>query len=347
MVADRLRIGMIGCGEIAAATAKGIREAAHAELAAVMDVNEAMARDLGDTHGVPWTLDAATLLARDDVDAVYIAVPHYLHAPLTVQAAAAGKHVLCEKPIATTVADADRMIAACAEADVFLSIAFDAQITPATQRLRDLIAAGAIGEVIGTRIVALIDKPASYWSSGWTGRVTTDWRPSKEKSGGGVLVMNGIHDINTVRYVTGLEAERVYAEYGTFVTPVEVEDYIVATIRYANGAIGHIEAGSCIKGGGRDAGPGIRIYGSEGQVTLTDTVRLYTSRTVEGMQQNAWQEVATMTLYAREPIVESFASAVLTGQQPPVTGQDGRAALAIVLAAYEAGRAGRPVTIEG
>src|SRR5947209_6197870 len=162
--------------------------------------------------------------------AVYIAVPHDLHAPLTVQAAQAGKHVLCEKPISTTLADADRMIAACAEAGVAFSIAFDAQITPAYQRLHDLIARGAIGEVIGTRIVALIDKPASYWSSGWSGRIATDWRVSKEKAGGGVMVMNSIHDINTVRYVTGLEAQRVYAESATFATPVEVEDYIVATI---------------------------------------------------------------------------------------------------------------------
>src|SRR3954447_20898647 len=158
MGSERLRIGLIGCGEIAAATAKGIQEAEHATIAAVMDTNEAPAEDLGRTYDVPWTTDAAELLAHSDVDAVYIAVPHYLHAPLTIQAAQAGKHVLCEKPIATTLADADHMIAACAEAGVFLSIAFDAQLTPAMQRLRDLIVAGAIGEVIGTRIVALVDK---------------------------------------------------------------------------------------------------------------------------------------------------------------------------------------------
>lgn len=345
MTAERLRIGMIGCGEIAAATAKGIQEAAHAEIAAVMDVNEAMAGDLAATYGVPWTSDPAELLARDDVNAVYIAVPHYLHAPLTEQAARAGKHVLCEKPIATTLADADRMIAACAEAGVALSIAFDAQITPAYQRLRDLISDGAIGDVIGTRIVALIDKPASYWSSGWSGRITTDWRVSKEKAGGGVMVMNSIHDINTVRYVSGLEATRVYAEYGTFATPVEVEDYIVATIRYDNGAIGHIEAGSCIKGGGRDGGAGVRIYGTEGQALLGNTIQLYTSREVEGQEPHTWHEIEQVELYARVPIAEAFATAVLSGTPPLVSGADGRAALAIVLAAYEAGQSERPVAV--
>ncbi len=345
MATETVRIGMIGCGEIAAAMAKGIQAAEHAAIAAVMDVNEGMARDLGTTYGVPWSCDAAELLAREDVDAVYIAVPHYLHAPLTVQAAQAGKHVLCEKPIATTLADADRMIAACAEAGVFLSIAFDAQITPAYQRLHALVMEGAIGDVIGTRIVALIDKPASYWSSGWSGRIATDWRTSREKAGGGVMVMNSIHDINTVRYVTGLEAQRVYAESATFATPVEVEDYIVATVRYANGAIGHIEAGSCIKGGGRESGPAIRIYGTEGQALLGKTIHLYTTRAVEGLQAQTWQELDTVELYARMPIAEAFATAVLAGEQPPVSGADGRAALAIILAAYEAGASGRPVDI--
>ena len=346
MAADRLRIGIIGCGEIAAATAKGIQVAEHAEIAAVMDTNEALAEDLGRTYDVPWTTDAAVLLAHSDVDAVYIAVPHYLHAPLTIQAAQAGKHVLCEKPIATALADADSMIAACERADVFLSVAFDAQIMPAMQKVRDLIATGAIGEVIGTRIVALIDKPASYWSSGWTGRVATDWRIAKEKAGGGVLIMNCIHDVNTVRYVTGLEATRVYAEYGTFATPVEVEDYIVATVRYTNGAIGHIEAGSCIKGGDPHKGAGIRIYGSAGQILLSNPPRLYTTREIAGRQPRTWQDVGERFVpYARTSIVEAFAAAVLNGHRPPVSGQDGRAALALVLAAYQAGAEGRPVEL--
>jgi len=346
MANKRLRIGMIGCGEIAAATAKGIRDAEHAEIAAVMDVSEVMARDLAETYGVPWTCDAAELLARDDVDAVYIAIPHYLLPRLTVQAARAGKHVLCEKPMATTLADADRAIAACAEAGVFLSIAFDAQITPSLQQVRRMIADGVIGEVIGTRIVYLGDKPDSYWTSGWSGRIATDWRTSKEKAGGGVTVMNAIHDINTVRYVTGLEATRVYAEYGTFATPVEVEDYLLATLRYTNGAVGHIEVGSCIKGGGQDAGPGIRIYGSEGQLVINKGIRGYTLRDVEGLQKGTWQDVLPFVPYARTPIVDAFATAVLSGRQPLVSGQDGRAALQIVLAAYQSGASGVPVSLE-
>src|SRR5581483_7645155 len=194
MAGERLRIGMIGCGDAAARGANGIQAAEHAALAGVMDVDEALARDLGAAHGVPWTCDVAELLARSDVDAVYIAVPNYLLAPLTIQAAQAGKHVLCEKPMATALADADRMIAECARAGVALGIAFEAQVIPEIQRLRDLIAAGGIGRVIGTRITMMLEKPESYWAQGYDHRTATDWRASKARAGGGMLISTCIHD---------------------------------------------------------------------------------------------------------------------------------------------------------
>src|SRR5579884_716577 len=123
-MSDKLRIGMIGCGEIAVQTAKGIAAAASAEHVMMMDVSERVARDLGQTYGVPHTTSVEELLANPRVDAVYIAVPHYLHAPLAIQAIRAGKHVLVEKPIATTLADADAMIAAAREARVAFSVAY-------------------------------------------------------------------------------------------------------------------------------------------------------------------------------------------------------------------------------
>jgi predicted dehydrogenase len=342
----QLRFGIVGAGEIALQTAHAIDASQHTCVTAVMDVREEMARDLASACDAAWTTDASDLLTRSDVDAVYIAVPHYLHAPLSVNAAHAGKHVLCEKPMATTLDDADRMIAACRDAGVTLSIGFDAQVTPIIVRVRELVRAGAIGQVIGVHVAQLIDKPASYWSSGWSGRVTTDWRVSKEKAGGGVLVMNGIHDLNTVRFVTGLEVRRVYAEYGTFATPVEVEDYLVATLRYDNGAAGTIEMGSCIRGGSEIRGPGIRIYGTAGQITLGDSPRIYVTRSYEEYEAGTWQDIGgAYEQYSRLAIVDGFANAVLEGNPPPVTGEDGRATLEIVLAAYRSGETGRPVDL--
>src|SRR5579859_5617925 len=133
MLRDRLRVGMIGCGDVGERSAGGLRDAEHAELAGVVDVDEKVARNLAEQFNVPWTCDVAELLGRSDVDAVYVAVPNHLLASICIQAAQAGKHVLCEKPMATSLADADRMLAACAQAHVALGVAFEAQLTPNMQ----------------------------------------------------------------------------------------------------------------------------------------------------------------------------------------------------------------------
>jgi UDP-N-acetyl-2-amino-2-deoxyglucuronate dehydrogenase len=335
-MSDRLRIGMIGCGEIAVRTAEAIATAPSAQHAIVMDVDARVAADMAGTYGVPHTTRVEELLASPSVDAVYIAVPHHLHAPLALQAIAAGKHVLVEKPIATTLEDADRMIAAARERGVLLSVAFLAQGDAQLQRVRDLIQSGAIGKVVGTRIVLRADKPASYWTGGFTGRIQTDWRSSKARAGGGVLIMNTIHDLNTIRWLTGLEVTRVYAEYGTFATGVEVEDFVAVTCRYANGAIGTLEAGSAVRGRDPLREPD-RIYGAEGQVLLSNPPRVY--------QAGEWRDVAPGA-GARAPRTAAgagFARAVLDGTPPPVSAEDGRAALEVVVAAYRAGEEARPV----
>ena len=344
---DRLRIGLMGCGEIAARTAAAIANSRHAAHVMVMDTRPELARDLGETYGIPWTDRAEDLLANSAVDADYIAVPHHLHASLTIQAAEAGKHILVEKPIAITLADAEAMIAAARTNGVWLSVNFHAQVDPLCQTARDLVAQGVIGQGVGTRIVYRGDKPASYWTSGYSGRVATDWRVRKATAGGGVLIMNAIHDLNTMRFITGHEVVRVYAEYGTFDTPVEVEDFIAVTYRYDNGAIGTIEAGSAIRG--RDPLHDVdRVYGTAGQILLGDSLRVYSSAGTDDVSAGEWHEMPVTPQTAEQQqiaMVDGFAGPLLGGESPTISAEDGLAALAIVLAAYQSGTEGRPISL--
>jgi predicted dehydrogenase len=344
---NRLRIGMIGCGEIAVRMAAAIASSRHAQHVMVMDTEDALAQDLGEQYGVPWTDQVEDLLANLAVDAVYIAVPHHLHASLTIQAAEAGKHILVEKPIAITLADAEAMIAAARTNGVSLSVNFHAQVDPLCRAARDLVAQGAIGLVVGTRIVYRGDKPASYWTSGYSGRFATDWRVRKATAGGGVLIMNAIHDLNTMRFITGLEAVRVYAELGTFDTPVEVEDFIAVTYRYDNDAIGTIEAGSAIRG--RDPLHDVdRIYGTAGQILLGDTLRVYSGAGTDDIPAREWHEMPVTPQTAEQQqiaMVDGFAGPLVRGEPPTVSAEDGLAALAIVLAAYQSGAEGRPISL--
>ncbi|MCP5120505.1 MAG: Gfo/Idh/MocA family oxidoreductase, partial [bacterium] len=190
----KLKIGMIGCGEIAhKASGEAIQAARNAEMVIAMDPVPDVAASFGETFGTPHTTDLGELLAHPEVEAVVVSAPHVLHAPLTVQAAEAGKHVMCEKPIACTLEQADEMIEACRKAGVLLGVNLVSRYEAGTLKGRELVAQGVIGKIIGLQFHVMSDKPESYWTGGYTGRVQTTWRKSREESGGGVLVMNLVH----------------------------------------------------------------------------------------------------------------------------------------------------------
>lgn len=343
MSEQALRIGMIGCGEISnKATALGIAAAANARLEMAMDVREEIAADMGEQYDVAHTTDLDVLLGNEAVDAVYIATPHYLHAPLSIKALEAGKHVLVEKPIATRLEDADAMLAKAEQVGRKLYVAYSAQVSDQMVQLREWIAQEMLGRVMGIRIVYRADKDPSYWDGGFTLRVHDDWRRSLDKAGGGPLIMNTVHDLNTMRFLTGLEAARVYAEFGTFTTPgIEVEDYITVVIRYQNGAIGSLEAGCTLPG--RDPGGAVnRIYGETGQVFFAPQApRIYLREGWGGIPGGEWWEMPAEAPdpAPRKTMIEKFARSVAEGVDRMATGWDGRQALEIIVAAYRSGRA--------
>ncbi|MDA0745952.1 MAG: Gfo/Idh/MocA family oxidoreductase [bacterium] len=340
---QKLRIGMIGCGEIAyKASGKAIGDARNAEIVMAMDPVAEVAASFGQTFGVPHTTELDEVLEHSEVDAVVISAPHYLHEPLTVQAASAGKHVMCEKPIACTLEQADRMIAACKEAGVLLGINLVSRYAASTVKAKELVSAGVIGEVVGMQFHVMADKQDSYWTGGYSGRVQTEWRKSREQSGGGVLVMNLVHDIDRFRYITGLEAVRVFCEYDTYCTRVEVEDSITAVFRYDNGAIGTATASSCARG---RRGNGNRIVGTEGQILFPagETMEVFTSRGERGLQAGEWNSLSLQGEEPRRVYTERFAEAVFESRQPDIPGEEGRKTLETIVAAYRSGETHQPV----
>lgn len=343
-----VRFGLIGCGEIAVRSGAAIAAIPDvAKIAAVQDINEAMAKDAGEKFGAPHHTDAEALLARGDVDAVVISTPHFLHEPLATQAAKAGKHVACEKPIACTVDQADRMIAACRKARVLLGINYVLRYDSDVKKAAELLKAGAIGKLLRYQCNVMADKPESYWSGGWTGRVKTDWRQSKEKSGGGVLIMNAIHDLDRVLWFTGLKPLRAYAESDTHATPVEVEDNLAAVVRFEGGAIGSVDVMSCARG--RESF-GNRLYGSEGQIVLGNPLRVFTTKDgIPGLKKDAWTEIPLEKLKGddtRRAYFADFAAAVRDGKpEAPVSGEAARLSLALCAAIYESAERKAPVDV--
>jgi UDP-N-acetyl-2-amino-2-deoxyglucuronate dehydrogenase len=347
-VKDNLTVGIIGCGEITTgSTAPALSEVKSVKIGMVMDVVEWAAKDLGTKYGAPYTTDVKELLSNPDIDFVYIAVPHYLHAPLAIEAARAKKHVIVEKPISVSLEKADEMIAECRRNGVKLSTCFPSRYSTEILKAKELIDGGRIGKIIGTKITSMGVKPDSYWMGGYSGRIKSDWRKFKDKTGGGILIMNSVHDIDYMRYVTGLEAKRVYSEYGTFLTPVEVEDFINVVIRYANGAIGTIEGSSCIaESPSAKTIRGNRIYGSEGEIIVSNPLWVRLTKGSEFGEAGKWNEVKLESKgKGINRYFDGFVEAVLSGGTPPVTGEDGRKALEIIVAAYQSGLKSAPVTL--
>ncbi len=195
----KLGIGFIGCGGIHHSHAPHLVDNAEAYIACAMDVNEEAARAHCERYGTKsWTTDRSALLARDDVDAVVVCTPTGFHKEAVLAAAAAGKHVLCEKPMAMTVADCEAMEAACREAAVVLQVAFVRHFCNEWLKLREIIQAGMIGRPV-------------VWRSLWGGSgAPTSWFFDRE-IGGGPFIDGAVHDYDFGRFIFG-EAKNVVTD---------------------------------------------------------------------------------------------------------------------------------------
>jgi len=342
-MSDRLGFGMIGCGEIAVHTSKAVLESQGCRVVHCMDTAGDLAGDLAAKHDARSTDDLETLLADDDVKAVVISTPHYLHAPLSIRAAEAGKHVLVEKPIACTLAQADEMIGAAEAAGVKLGVLLPSRLGFGPEKARELLAAGALGKVLAVKFHAMARKPDHYWHGGYTGRNKNDWRISLEKSGGGYLIMNMVHDIDTLVSIIDPRPQRIYAEYATFLTEAEVEDYLTFVMRLEDGAIWSLDGSSAAAGG---ESHGDRIYGEKGQIALGGPdCRVHLTEAHDDIKADEWVSLPQPEGRpgSRTLMVDGFADAVRSGGEVPVPGAEGRRSLEIIRGAYLSMKAGGPL----
>jgi predicted dehydrogenase len=350
----RLRVAQIGCGQIAPQHVRAYADSGLVDVAVVMDIHEQAARELAAACGdVPWTTSFEDAIARPGVDFVSIATPHHLHTPQVIAAARAGKHVLCEKPITTSLADADAMLAACREHGVTLGMWMVMRYTGPAYATRALLQAGAIGEIVNVRLPNVFNKTRDYYQRGVGSKGRpTDWRGAPGSAGGGALMMNTTHELDMLRAATGLEVQRVSAEWARFTGLGEVEDMIDAVLRYRNGAIGTITSGNYAPGGGEPHV--IRLYGTKGQLQLErgKPLRAFLEEPFAGTEgippltASEWHDVPfEQGPSPRTTSVADFARAILDGRAPQATGEDGRAILQIVLAAYQSAREGRTVEL--
>lgn len=343
-----LRFGIVGCGSASVPVCEAITALPQTALTAVYDLNHDLADDISQRFHVPIMATFEQVLTNEMVDAVYIAVPHYLLAPLTRQALEAGKHVLTEKPLGISLEEVNQLVNLAKGRQLALGVFYEMRYAPAHALARQLIQADAIGKIFGVQIQTLIDKPLSYWQSGYSGRSGNPWRSIKAQAGGGVVLMNTSHLLDALFYMTGLAVTSVSAEIGTLVADVEVEDIAAATLRFHNGAVGSLIAGAHIRGAHH--AEYCCLYGTEGQIRLPDPygsepLRIFLKRTFGEFTSEQWHSIPMEPVPVYERAIEDFTQAVQSNQCVPIDANAARKVLAVVLAIYQSAVEKRTITI--
>jgi 2-desacetyl-2-hydroxyethyl bacteriochlorophyllide A dehydrogenase len=327
-----VRFALIGCGAAATATGKGFVTAPSATLTVAMDLNPSVAESFARSFNARATSSLDEILSAPDVDAVFVGVPQFLHPSIAARCAEAGKHIIMEKPLATSVADIDTMIRVCRSHGVHLTTNYSRRYEPDVAFARRLVDQGALGRLLGSCIVFAEDKRDSYWLDPATLR--PNWRGKLEESGGGILMMVMVHHLDYAGYITGESVTDVCADYDSLHVPpgVEVEDSAAVHYRYANGALGVIVASSRC--------PGMQDYqvfwGTDGQIRLSrEGGRFFTRQAIEGFPPGQWHAFPDLpNVDSRAVLIEKFARSILRGDPLDIPPENSREVTRVVQAGY-------------
>lgn len=338
---NRIRVGLVGTG-IGRSHAVAYRSLPELfELAAICDIDETRARSLADevqAKHVVNSLDA--LCALDDIDVIDICTPPNLHIPQALQALASGKHVIVEKPLAASLQDADKLIAAEASSDRRVMPIFQYRFGHGLQKLRQLIAAGVAGRPYVATVETHWRRPASYYDVPWRGKWSTEL--------GGALLGHAIHAHDLLTYVLG-PIRSVYCRAATLVNKIEVEDSAAAALEMENGALVTLS----ITLGASDEMSRERFVFSG--LTAESNRKAYASSgdpwtfTADSPELNAQIEAELATF---QPLLEGFPGqlwrfyhALKDGTELPVTLTDARRSLELATALYDSSRSGQVVQL--
>ena len=336
-----IRAALIGCGRVAPRHAESLAALPETTLVAVADVVESRAQHFAAKYGAVPYLDWRAVLDRKDVDAVHITTPSGMHADMAVAALAAGKHVIVEKPVALSLADCDRMIAAERASGRKLCVMLQNRFNQPMQELKALVDSGRLGRLhLGAATVRWY-RPQEYYNDGWHGTWAMD---------GGALMNQSVHHIDALQWLMG-EPESVFAQTATRIHRMEAEDVGVAVVRFAGGALATIE-GSTLTWPQNLEGS-VALFGDKGSVKVGGTaLNRKEFWKVEGALEHEREAVMhdlvdPPSVYGQshQIVIQHFARALLAGTETPNPASEARRSLALVLGIYESARTGLPVDL--
>lgn len=342
---NNIGVGVIGCGFMGKTQVETLSKFCQgAAVKAVADVNEAAAKEVAAKYGIAWETSIEALAAREDIDAVFIETPHFLHGPQALTAIRAGKHVMIEKPMAHTVELCDQIIRESRQKKVLASIVFSQRSRVCNMKAKELIDRGEIGtvrQIVEYHLLAggLIKFPK--------------WQSDRENLG--ILFGHAIHCLDRVRWLTGAEYATVYAKSSSFDPEAKVEATSMALMTLTSGATVTLwSSGELPPPSFPRREFSAMIVGDKGLMDLDAYGELLVNvrgkwEVVEKQPAVDWAgkgflDPVRLQSFTRH--AQGFIDAIRENRQPPVTGYDGRQAVAAALAAYESAKRGREIRLD-
>jgi 1,5-anhydro-D-fructose reductase (1,5-anhydro-D-mannitol-forming) len=327
-----VRWGLIGASTIASEwMINAIRAQEGHAVASVLSSDASRAKDYAGRHGIPeGTSDMDALLAASD--AVYISTTNEKHHAQALAAIGAGKHVICEKPLAMTLAEATEMVTAAREAGVVFATNHHLRCAGSHRAVRGLIEAGRLGEILSVRVFHAVRLPDHL----------RGWRIDNPAAGGGVIVDITVHDADTVRFYLDEDPAEVVAQSGSHGLGRGVEDSAMSVWRMPSGVMVQSHESFTHP----FAGNGVEVHGTEGSVFARNVMTQKPQGEITLVDGGGSQPVAfpDHDLYAQG--VAEFAAAIRGAGRPAADGVDGVKSLAVALAVREAADTGRRVAID-
>lgn len=329
-----MRWGLIGASTIAAEhVIRAIRAQAGSEIAWVVSGSEGHVRDYAARHGIPkGSTDLAASLADPSVGAVYVSSTNEKHRAQTLAALAAGKHVLCEKPLAMTVAEAAEMARAAEAAGRVLGTNHHLRNAATHLAVRDLIAGGRIGRVLSLRVHHAVALPPHLQG----------WRIDDPAAGGGVIPDITVHDADTVRFLLGEDPAEVVAQATASGMGKGVEDSVMSIWAMPSGAQVFCHESFTH----RFAGTGVEVHGTEGSIFARGVMTQKPVGEVELVTEAGREAVAVAPHDLYERSVRLFEAAAAGQGRQAADGWDGVKSLAVALAVREAAQSGQRVSVD-
>ena len=339
-----VRFAVIGCGTISRFHIEAIRSQPDAALTGVFDSVPSAAQQTAERYGVRQYPSYEAVLEDSEVDAVCICAPSFLHAKLAIQAAQAGKHMLIEKPVALTLPDCDRLLAAVEKSGVKAAVVSQFRFCGAVAEIKRALDGGSLGKLLRGDLYMKYYRTPEYYRE-------APWRGSWEMSGGGALMNQGIHGVDILRYLMG-PADTIYAVAGAKARDIEVEDTLSAVVSFSSGAFGVIEASAADYPGKPRR---IEINGEKGMIALEED-RIVQWLEEGGRQYSAEEAAAGPTSHAdptridpaghRAQIAELVEAIREAGPlRTPVI--EGRRTVEWIIGAYASAESGLPCALNG